>query len=95
MVNLPTYLKLLTTVPGMMTITGTGEPNSYADFSPDAMSRFEGLIGSSLELDSYGVSGWGSIPVVSSVVPEPSTLLLGMLGLAGFALVRRRLRSIS
>ena len=30
-----------------------------------------------------------------TVVPEPSTLLLGMLGLAGFALVRRRLRSIS
>jgi len=30
-----------------------------------------------------------------SVVPEPSTLLLGMLGLAGCALVRRRSRSIS
>ena len=88
-------LRLYTTVPGEMTITGTGTPYSYADFRADIMSRFEGLIGSSLELYSYGVSDWGSIPVVSSVVPEPSTLLLGMLGLAGFALVRRRSRSIS
>jgi hypothetical protein len=89
-------LELFTTVPGEMTITGTGTPYSYASFGADIMSRFEGLIGSSLELKAYsGVSGWGSIPVVSSVVPEPSTLLLGMLGLAGFALVRRRLRSIS
>ena len=93
--DLPSYLQLFTTVPGEMTITGTGAPYSYADFSADTMSRFEGLIGSSLELYSSGVSGWGSIPVVSSVVPEPSTLLLGMLGLAGFALVRRRSRSIS
>jgi len=84
------FLNLYTTVPDTMTITGTGVPYSYADFSAGAMSRFESLIGSSLQSpDSY--PGWGSI----SVVPEPTSAALFAMGLAGCALVRRRSRSIS
>jgi len=85
------FLNLFTTVADTMTITGTGVPYSYADFSAGAMSRFESLIGSSLQSPAF-YPGWGSISVV---VPEPTSAALFAVGLAGCALVRRRSRSIS
>ena len=85
------FLNLFMTVADTMTITGTGVPYSYADFSAGAMSRFESLIGSSLQSPAF-YPGWGSISVV---VPEPTSAALFAVGLAGCALVRRRSRSIS
>lgn len=38
-----------------------------------------------------GPSVWSYVQLTTSVVPEPSTVLMGMLGLAGLALSRRRL----
>lgn len=75
---------LATSSGAFQTLTGLGNFESYATFTPANQAKFESLVGGSFTLTSG--SGFGPLGVVA--VPEPSSMLLALA--AGTALIWRR-----
>ena len=70
--------------PSPLTVTGTGVPFSYAAATAAQKAFLESSVGSSIPLEL----GSGFSPI--TITPEPTTLALFGLGLAGLGFARRK-----